>query len=203
MLLSGVLFVLFLAGCWLYCLTDAALMPKWEYRSRLAKSTWIYLIAATFIVGAVAWLIARRSWRNRGWVSVPAGRGTRAGWAGRGAVDFTWYPDSPADAAAGRHPAGRSRQAPLGHGTLPKGPDDDPEFLRQLDGRIRGTSTDPGELSGREPYRSLGCTSAPSAPGHPPVRRPDRRAHSGRRPSMHHFSSFPYLRITFRRFSGL
>ncbi|HEY7260521.1 MAG TPA: hypothetical protein VH589_03435 [Trebonia sp.] len=145
MLLSGVLFVLFLAGCWLYCLTDAVLTPKWEYRSRLAKSTWIYLIAVTFIAGAVAWLIARRSWRNSSWMSAPAGRGTLSG---RGAGDFIWYPASPADAAA-RHPAGRSRQASPGHGTLPKGPDDDPEFLRQLDSRIRGTSTDPGELSAR------------------------------------------------------
>src|SRR5215467_1457162 len=112
MLLSGVLFVLFLAGCWLYCLTDAVLTPKREYRSRLAKSTWIYLIAATFIVGAAAWLIARRTCRNKIWAT-----------------------------AAARHPAGRSRQAPPGHGTLPKGPDDDPEFLRQLDCRNDATTT--------------------------------------------------------------
>jgi len=154
MLLSGVLFVLFLAGCWLYCLTDAVLTPKWEYRSRLAKSTWIYLIAATFIVGAIAWLIARRTWRNRSWVTAPAGRGTRAG---RGAGDFTWYPASAADVAAARHPAGRSRQAPPAHGTVPKGPDDDPEFLRQLDSRIRGTSTDPGELSAGFPAAGHLC----------------------------------------------
>jgi hypothetical protein len=32
MFLSGVLFVLFLAGCWLYCLTDAALTPAAEFR---------------------------------------------------------------------------------------------------------------------------------------------------------------------------
>ena len=63
MLLSGVLFVLFLAGCWLYCLADAALTPAVEYRG-LSKSTWIYIISATFIVGALAWLIARRSRRR-------------------------------------------------------------------------------------------------------------------------------------------
>ena len=45
MLLSGVLFVLFLAGCWLYCLTDAALTPAVEYRG-LSKSTWICIISA-------------------------------------------------------------------------------------------------------------------------------------------------------------
>ena len=187
MLLSGVLFVLFLAGCWLYCLTDAVLTPKWEYRSRLAKSTWIYLIAVTLIIGAVAWLIARRSWRNRSWVSGPAGRGTLSG---PGAGDFIWYPASAADAAA-RHPAGRSRQASPGHGAVPKGPDDDPEFLRQLDSRIRGTSTDPGELSASP----TGHSAVPRALVHLDTLlcagpRAARRARSGRRPSMHHFSSF-------------
>jgi hypothetical protein len=127
MLLSGVLFVLFLAGCWLYSLTDAALTPAVEYRG-LAKSTWIYIISATFIVGAVAWLIARRSRRSRSWVPADAG--------------FAWC--SPWEAAVARHPAARSRQ--WQH--VPQGPDDDPEFLRQLDRRIHGTSADSGELRG-------------------------------------------------------
>ena len=143
MLLSGVLFVLFLAGCWLYCLTDAALTPAWEYRGRLRKNAWICIIAATFIVGAIAWLITRRTRRTRSLVIPQARRGRRRG---RAAADRTWPAWTAAEAAA-RHPAGRSRQAPPGNGKLPTGPDDDPEFLRQLDRRIRGTSTDPGELS--------------------------------------------------------
>ena len=109
MLLSAVLFVLFLAGCWLYCLTDAALTPAAEYRG-LSKAAWISIISATFIAGGLAWLIARRSRRSRSWVAVAT------------------------------HPAGRTRKH------IPQGPDDDPEFLRQLDSRIRGTSADPGEL---------------------------------------------------------
>ncbi len=40
MLLSGVLFVLFLAGCWLYCLTDAALTPAEEFPG-WRKRTWL------------------------------------------------------------------------------------------------------------------------------------------------------------------
>ena len=157
MLLSGVLFVLFLAGCWLYCLTDAALTPAAEYR-RLPKAAWLGIIAATFIVGAIAWLLARRSARTRSWATGYVGRATLVDPAD---TDPTWYPhwvaadladsaaaDVPdadaADAAVARHPAGRSKKA-RGRRSIPMGPDDDPEFLRQLDSRIRGTSSDPGE----------------------------------------------------------
>lgn len=131
MLLSGVLFVLFLAGCWLYCLTDAALTPAVEYRG-LSKSTWIYIISATFIVGALAWLIARRSRRSKSWVTASAG--------------YTWHSPWEADAAVARHPAGRAKQPSRDRQHVAQGPDDDPEFLRQLDRSIRGTSADPGEL---------------------------------------------------------
>jgi len=131
MLLSGVLFVLFLAGCWLYCLTDAALTSAVEYRG-LSKSTWICIISATFIAGALAWLIARRSRRSKSWVTASAG---------------TWYsPWTAADAAVARHPAARAKQPSRDRQHVQQGPDDDPEFLRQLDSRIRGTSADPGEL---------------------------------------------------------
>lgn len=132
MLLSGVLFVLFLAGCWLYCLTDAALTPAVEYQG-LSKGIWIYIICATFIVGALAWLIARRSRRSKSWVTASTG--------------YTWYsPWATADAAVARHPAARAKQPSPGRRHVPQGPDDDPAFLRQLDSRIRGTSADPGEL---------------------------------------------------------
>jgi hypothetical protein len=58
MFLSGVLFVLFLAGCWLYCLTDAALTPASEF-GRPGKRVWVAVIAMTFILGALAWIITR------------------------------------------------------------------------------------------------------------------------------------------------
>ena len=132
MLLSGVLFVLFLAGCWLYSLTDAALTPAVEYRG-LSKSIWICIISATFIVGALAWLIARRSRRSKSWVTCSTG--------------YTWHsPWATADAAVARHPAVRADQPSRDRRLAAAGPDDDPEFLRQLDRRIRGTSADPGEL---------------------------------------------------------
>src|ERR1700728_853231 len=72
MFLSGVLFVLFLAGCWIYCLTDAALTPAAEF-PRFRKPIWITAIAVTFIVGAIAWVIARMMWRAGYWPRTSAG----------------------------------------------------------------------------------------------------------------------------------
>jgi|SRR5215469_4284790 len=141
MLLTGVLFVLFLAGCWLYCLTDAALTPVRDFRG-LSKLAWIGIISTTFIFGAAAWCITRRSRASRSWTTSQQDRLTLMG---AGEVDFGWYSQwTPADDAIARHPAGRSRKAADGW-TAPRGPDDDPEFLLQLDHRIRGTSADTGE----------------------------------------------------------
>jgi hypothetical protein len=125
MFLSAVLFVLFLAGCWLYCLTDAALTPATEFPG-LRKPVWIAVISVTFILGAIAWVISRKLWRIRYW-PVPDG------YDGYGAAE-----------ALARHPASRSRNVP--GRTVPIGPDDDPEFLRMLDRLISGSS-DSTELS--------------------------------------------------------
>ena len=56
-----------------------------------------------------------------------------------------WTTESAADAAQSRHPAGRSMRAERSGWVAPRGPDDDPEFLRQLAQRIHGTPTDPAE----------------------------------------------------------
>src|ERR1700734_1799685 len=63
MLLASALFALFLGGFWLYCLTDAILTPASECRG-MPKPAWIAVIAATFIGGAVAWLIVRQPVRT-------------------------------------------------------------------------------------------------------------------------------------------
>jgi len=144
MLLSGVLFVLFLAGCWLYCLTDAALTPADEFPG-WRKRTWIAVIAVTLIAGAIAWLVARRNWRASQWP--PAA--THLMIIDRNSANVVWFSPwttgGPADAAQSRHPAGRSMRAAPSGWVAPKGPDDDPEFLRELAQRIHGTPTDPAE----------------------------------------------------------
>jgi hypothetical protein len=143
MLLSGVLFVLFLAGCWLYCLTDAALTPAAEFLG-WRKRTWLVVIAVTLIAGAIAWLIARRNWRAGAWPTavnhlMVIDRGNANVWFS------PWTTDRAYDAAQARHPSGRSMRARRSGWVAPIGPDDDPEFLRQLAQRIHGTPTDPAE----------------------------------------------------------
>jgi len=137
MLLSGTLFALFMTGFWLYCLTDAILTPAAECRT-LPKPAWIVLITLTFIGGAIAWLIVRQPVRG------PATKPV--------APVLAWEPDdadddsdlaterwTAADDAVARHPAGRARVTD-GTRATPKGPDDDPDFLRALDRAIRGNS---------------------------------------------------------------
>jgi uncharacterized membrane protein len=63
MLLPGILFALFLAGGWLYCLTDAALAPATRF-TRVRRRTWVAFIAVTFIVGAIAWLVSGKAQRR-------------------------------------------------------------------------------------------------------------------------------------------
>ena len=145
MLLSGVLFVLFLAGCWLYCLTDAALTPAEEFPG-WRKRTWLVVIAVTLIAGAIAWLIARRNWRPEDqWPSgathliIVDHDNPNVVWLS------PWTPGSAADAAQARHPSSRSDAPRASDWVPPRGPDDDPEFLRQLAERIHGTPTDPAE----------------------------------------------------------
>ncbi len=117
MFLSAVLFVLFLAGCWLYCLTDAALTPAAEFPG-LRKPVWITVIAVTFILGAIAWVIARKSWRARYRPATPA---AHAGLTGSDPHNVQWDPALPGDAC--RRAARRRRPwpgpAPSARTTIP------------------------------------------------------------------------------------
>jgi len=135
MLLASALFALFLGGFWLYCLTDAILTPASECRG-MPKPAWIAVIAATFIGGAVAWLIVRQP--------VRAGSSSLdmiSRWDHEDVIEDENFPDgqrwTEADDAVARHPAGRARGGDPAKG--PKGPDDDPDFLRALDRVIRGS----------------------------------------------------------------
>ena len=124
MLLSGALLALFMTGCWLYCLTDAIQTPRPECRG-LSKPAWVTVIAVTFIGGAFAWIIVRRPVRDPARVAAPRPDGFRGdafGWTG-------------GDDPAARHPAGRGKADASRE--QPKGPDDDPGFLRALEAVIR------------------------------------------------------------------
>jgi hypothetical protein len=122
MLLAMALFILFLTGCWLYSLTDVVLTPAVAFRGR-SKRTWFVIVALTFVAGAVAWLVARRRMRVRVVVK-GSGQNTLRG--------YRW---TAADEAVARHPASRSRTPDV---LVPRGPDDDPDFLSELARLIRG-----------------------------------------------------------------
>jgi hypothetical protein len=149
MLLLGALFALFLTGFWLYCLTDAVLTPVSEYRI-MPKLAWIAVITLTFAPGAVAWLLFRRPVQaldpQRSDARIETGPGSdRLDLADEDFLDVD-YPGDAADpselraadaeAALLRHPAGRSRMGGAPMRPFPKGPDDDPDFLRTLDWAI-------------------------------------------------------------------
>src|ERR1700744_166345 len=128
MLLSVALLGLFMTGFWLYCLTDAVLTPATEYRG-MPKAAWIAIIVLTFVGGAVAWLLVRAPVRSSSapfapssWEKEEADDGCLPGgrWTG-------------ADDAVARHPASRGWVTDR---ATPKGPDEDPEFLRALDRTI-------------------------------------------------------------------
>jgi hypothetical protein len=144
MLLSGALFALFMTGFWLYCLTDAILTPASECRG-LSKPTWIVVIIVTFIGGAVAWLIVKHPVRSSSGLLAPMPRWNPGRADDLGEDYFRTERWTDEDEAVARHPAGRARKADTGRAATqgPKGPDDDPAFLRALDRAIRGNPRDP------------------------------------------------------------
>jgi hypothetical protein len=131
MLLLGALLALFIVGLWLYCLVDVALTPAREYRA-MPRGAWIAVIAGTFAIGAVMWLVVRRPARP---TVPPALPGNDPG--------DPSPPHAAPDAALLRHPAGRSRIRRAPSQSRPHGPDDDPEFLRSLSRAIHGA--EPGD----------------------------------------------------------
>jgi hypothetical protein len=122
-----------MTGIWLYCLTDVILTPAGEFRG-VPKPAWTAIIAFTFIAGALAWLIARRPVRRSYRAPALAPRSVQDGFDGEGYLLSSRWTD--ADDAVARHPAGRAMATdPL---AIPRGPDDDPEFLRALSRAIKG-----------------------------------------------------------------
>jgi hypothetical protein len=121
-------------GLTLYALLDVALGDAAAQRL-LSKPVWVVVVLLVPVFGAIAWLVLGRP---RG--AAPA----RGGWP-------TASRSTPTDDPRADHPSrgvgsdprtrrrGESPAAGPGvrRGPTPKGPDDDPEFLRALDERLR------------------------------------------------------------------
>jgi hypothetical protein len=129
MLLLGALFALFVSGFWVYCLVDVALTPSSEFR-RLPKSAWIVFVVVTFVIGAAIWLAVRRPAQPTAAPGPPGPSGTGNPDGGHPGNERPRPTDE-----AGAHTAARPWPGPEG-ALPPRGPDDDPEFLRSLDQAI-------------------------------------------------------------------
>jgi hypothetical protein len=141
MWLACALIILASVGFVLPCMLDITMTPDSEFTT-LSKGTWLIIAGAFWVFGAIAWLVAGRPRRLGLHRSSP-------------------YPPGGFDRAESlyRHPAARAAGGyaePAGAvGFIverrPLGPDDDPEFLLELDRRIR---------EGREDGTSDGGLSA-------------------------------------------
>jgi hypothetical protein len=130
MVLACVLFALVTVGVVMPCVIDAATSPPWAVRT-LARRDWLLIIVLCSVFGCIAWLIAGRPRR------APLRRATVGGMG--------------PEEAFRRHPAGRALD-PETYAMLhpdvidylpgPTGPDDDPEFLMELERRIREARDD-------------------------------------------------------------
>jgi hypothetical protein len=128
MWLPFAIFVLLTVGFVLPCLLDIANTPDWEF-STMSKGMWMMVAGVFWVFGAIAWLALGRPHR----LFVP-----------RRKVSLGF---DPAAAAAIRHPAsGHPASGRIGRGpgawlqgniSRTSGPDDDIEFLLDLDRRIR------------------------------------------------------------------
>jgi len=103
-----------------YCLLDVVLSDEREIR-HLPKVAWALLVALLVGIGGLLWLYAGR----------PPRSGTTPG-GGTPAVSG----DRPGPNPRGPHPSAAGRRGDA-RGGGPKGPDDDPDFLRRLDERLR------------------------------------------------------------------
>jgi hypothetical protein len=127
MWLACALIILLTVGFVLPCMLDITTTPDSEFIT-FTKGTWLLIAGAFWVFGAVAWLVVGRPQRLALFhMSSPYPAG------GYG----------PADALM-RHPAAQAAGAVELPGVLgymptprPLGPDDDPDFIMELDRRIR------------------------------------------------------------------
>jgi hypothetical protein len=130
MWLACALIVLFSVGFVLPCMLDITTTPDTEFMT-FGKGTWLLIVGAFWVFGAAAWFVAGRPQR-------PAFLRPSDPYRARGMG---------AAQAFLRHPAA---QGAVGHGepvgflpstadSRPVGPDDDPDFLLELERRIRET----------------------------------------------------------------
>jgi hypothetical protein len=136
MVLACLIFALFTVGLVVPCVIDIMTTPPWAIRT-LSQPAWLLIVIGLSVFGCTGWLIlGRPRHRPRRVPLLP--RGATAGMA-----------IGPAEALR-RHPAGRAMAMDLDRDRdddrsrprRPMGPDDDPEFLLELERRLRESDGD-------------------------------------------------------------
>jgi hypothetical protein len=132
MIVLGVLFAVITVGFVVPCLIDAARMPPHEF-GRLSKEAWLVIIGGLWALGAAAWVLVGRPRRRRRTTLPPRSVYRPRGHGGYQARHRhpAWRPTQPEDALL-EMPSDVPPQ-----GCRPRGPDDDPQFLMELERRIR------------------------------------------------------------------
>jgi len=133
MWLACALIILLTVGFVLPCMLDVTTTPDSEFTT-FTKGTWLLIVGAFWVFGAVAWLAVGRPQRLaflRMSSPYPAG--------GYGPAEALLRHPAAQAAAGYSEPAGG-----VGFVTArrPLGPDDDPDFLLELDRRIREARDD-------------------------------------------------------------
>jgi len=131
MWLACALIVLFSVGFVLPCMLDITTTPDSEFVT-LSKGMWLLIAGAFWIFGATAWLLVGRPQR-------PAMH--RYGRYGDGFGPAEALLRHPATQAAAGYTESGNWLAALG-AQGPLGPDDDPDFLEELNRRIHGPLDD-------------------------------------------------------------
>jgi hypothetical protein len=137
MVLACLIFALFTVGVVVPCIIDIMTTPPWAVRT-LSQASWLMIAILLSVFGCAAWLIIGR----------PRYRGPRLPLLSRGAT--AGLAIGPAEALR-RHPAGRAIAVDLdAHDEevaslvrrRPMGPDDDDEFMLELERRLREADGD-------------------------------------------------------------
>jgi hypothetical protein len=112
-------------GFLLYCVLDVALTSDDRVRN-LPKLVWLLLVILVPIIGGIAWLVAGR----------PEAHGAAPG-GDRPVANRGPHPHPSTQPRRAPGGPGASRAGPARPPSAPKGPDDDPEFIKQLERRLR------------------------------------------------------------------
>lgn len=130
MLILGVVFALLTSGLVVPCVIDIAMTPKHQF-DLPSKQSWLIVVIGFWVFGAVAWLVlGRRDVRtHRLWDDVSGSWVPARGYA-------RVHPASRGSSLGSPFGSRRGRQAAMAQARF-IAPDDNPDFLLELDRRIR------------------------------------------------------------------